>query len=250
MTQNWIGQVNVNTEDGSDLVGRLNNFDTAHKTNQAGATRPTGISAGGLWSKDNGGGSFTLMLFDGSTDIPLTSLPGGLAAGDMFYWNGTALVRIPAGTNGQALIYDASLTKPKWGSAGGGMTAIGTQATTSGGSVSLSGMTLTDYKFLRVTFNRIRVGTVASSDPSEIVFNGLTILPSLANNTRFSGIAEIDLTNGIQTCTIRSQSDGSYVSSEDSGITTVSTAVTLERNGLGAFNGNFSAGEFVVYGVK
>lgn len=250
MTQNWIGQVNVNTEDGSDLVGRLNNFDTAHKTNQAGATRPTGIAAGGLWSKNNGGGSFTLMLFDGSTDIPLTSLPSGLAAGDMLYWNGTALVRIPAGANGQALIFDAALTKPKWGSAGGGMAHLGTAATTSGGTVSLSGLTLTDYKFLRVTFNTVRVGNIFSSSPSEVLFNGLTIVPSLEFNTRFSGTVEIDLENGIQTSHVMSENDGSHLNAGESGITTASTEVTLGRNILGIGASPFSGGEFVVYGVK
>lgn len=75
MTQNYLDQITDTTlESGNDLASRLNDFDTAHKSNQSGASRPSGISAGGIWTKDNGGGSYTLMLFDGASDIALATL--------------------------------------------------------------------------------------------------------------------------------------------------------------------------------
>ncbi|WP_320178133.1 hypothetical protein [Roseovarius pacificus] len=132
----------------------------------------------------------------------------------------------------------------------GGMTGLGTVATDSGGTVSLSGLTLTGYKFLRVTFNRVKVGTIINSGSYRLDFNGLTILPSLTRNTRFSGTVDIDLGNGIQTSHIQSESDGSHHNVGESGITTASTEIELERVHIATASGQFSAGEYVVYGVK
>lgn len=132
----------------------------------------------------------------------------------------------------------------------GGMTAIGTQATDSGGTVAMSGLTLTNYKFLRVTFNSVKVGTIINSGSYRLDFNGLTILPSLTFNTRFSGTVDIDLANGIQTSHIQSENDGSHFNAGESGITTASTEIELERVHIASASGQFSAGEYAVYGVK
>lgn len=43
-------------------------------------TRPVNISTGGIWTKDNGGGSYSLMLYDGAEDIEI----GGLLDEDDF----------------------------------------------------------------------------------------------------------------------------------------------------------------------
>ncbi len=40
--------------------------------------------------------------------------PSGIAQGDIFYWNGSTLVRLPLGTAGQALKVNAGATAPEW----------------------------------------------------------------------------------------------------------------------------------------
>jgi hypothetical protein len=41
-------------------------------------------------------------------------LPGSLAAGDLFYWTGTAMARLAIGTNAQILGINAGATAPEW----------------------------------------------------------------------------------------------------------------------------------------
>jgi len=40
--------------------------------------------------------------------------PASVAAGDIFYWNGTTLVRLAKGTGGQTLKMNAGATAPEW----------------------------------------------------------------------------------------------------------------------------------------
>jgi hypothetical protein len=109
MTQGFIGQItDTTTESGNDLAARLNAFDAAHKTNQAGATRPAGIAGGGTWTRDNGDGTFTLMLYDGTTDVELVD-------------DATA-AEFLAATTGKVLVSDAvwsAATEVSWGTTSG-----------------------------------------------------------------------------------------------------------------------------------
>lgn len=73
MTQAYLGQLDGATDDGSDVVTAWNAFDTAYKSGQLDTTRPTGITRGGLWTRDNGDGTETLMLYDGSADVPIAA---------------------------------------------------------------------------------------------------------------------------------------------------------------------------------
>ena len=41
-------------------------------------------------------------------------VPASIAAGDIFYWNGTTLVRLPKGTASQTLKMNAGATAPEW----------------------------------------------------------------------------------------------------------------------------------------
>ena len=41
-------------------------------------------------------------------------VPDSIAAGDIFYWNGTTLVRLAKGTGGQTLKMNAGATAPEW----------------------------------------------------------------------------------------------------------------------------------------
>lgn len=57
---------------------------------------------------------------DTSTQMALTQIGNaGGGAGDLAYWDGTNWVRIPAGIGGQRLVFDTTLGRPKWSSAGG-----------------------------------------------------------------------------------------------------------------------------------
>ncbi len=40
--------------------------------------------------------------------------PASVAAGDVFYWNGTTLVRLAKGTAGQVLTMNGGATAPEW----------------------------------------------------------------------------------------------------------------------------------------
>lgn len=89
MAQNYLGQIaDTNFESGNLLAARLNAYDLAHKSNQMGITRPPGITAGGIWSRDNQDGTYSLMLFDGSVDFefPQASSNAVLTAGDYVLW--------------------------------------------------------------------------------------------------------------------------------------------------------------------
>lgn len=126
--------------------------------------------------------------------------------------------------------------------AAGGMTLLGTLATTSGTSVTLSGLTLTDYKSLFVTY-------------SGIIFAGADTLTfgTLAVGTVFSGTSQgwgafwVDLTSGAcggGHARIVS-SAGVQAVGGSSGVTTASTSVTFTSS-----TSSFVAGSILVYGVK
>ncbi len=52
-----------------------------------------------------------------SPQLELTKLGNaGGAAGDMVYWNGSAWVKLPKGSNNQYLVFDTANVKPKWSS--------------------------------------------------------------------------------------------------------------------------------------
>jgi hypothetical protein len=80
--QEFLGQItSTPDESGNDLASRLNAFDLAVKSGFMGPTRPSGIATGGLWVKDNGDSTYTAMVYDGSSDIPIGT-SGILVSGD------------------------------------------------------------------------------------------------------------------------------------------------------------------------
>jgi len=79
MTQKYLGQItDTSTESGDDLAARLNGFDNAHRTNQAGATRPAGSLAGAIWTRVVSG-VYDLMMFNGTKDVAVLTGDGNLA---------------------------------------------------------------------------------------------------------------------------------------------------------------------------
>jgi hypothetical protein len=80
--QDFLGQISdTTTESGNDLAARLNAFDLAVKSGFTHTARPSGIAAGGVWTRDNGDGTYTRMIYDGSSDVEIGS-SGLLVSGD------------------------------------------------------------------------------------------------------------------------------------------------------------------------
>jgi hypothetical protein len=132
---------------------------------------------------------------------------------------------------------------------GTGLTLLGTIATTSGSSVTLSSLTLTSYKQLQFFFENVSgTGTAQSA----LRLNGCPIGYTNVNGaTDYStGGGLIDLATGVFFCGFL------YVYVEDpggrgaggggpSGLTTASTSVTFTTQ-----HGTFDAGSIKIYGVK
>ena len=125
------------------------------------------------------------------------------------------------------------------------VTLLGTIATTSGSSVTLSGLTLTDYKFLQFFIDGVS-GTTAGS--SFIQLNGALLAvatsTSAADSNRGGGV--IDLLSGIfWCCSLNSQGTFGNAQGGASGLTTASTSITFTISA-----GTFDAGSIRIYGVK
>ncbi len=79
-----------------------------------------------------------------SGQLPLASLGGGAAAGQMAYWNGTSWEEVPVGGDGYLLSYDLGNNKPAWVASGAavGVVAMGvvnTTGSTSSKTATVSG---------------------------------------------------------------------------------------------------------------
>lgn len=126
---------------------------------------------------------------------------------------------------------------------------LGTLATTSGTSVTLSSLVLTPYKFLKVVFRGVSTDNAAS----KLRIAGATCSNSLAatnNARRFYGIADIDLSDGTWAAmigvdvTVGSSAIGATYGG-NSGYTTATTSVVFSID-----VGTFDAGSILVYGCK
>ncbi len=126
----------------------------------------------------------------------------------------------------------------------GSVTLLGTITTTSGTSQTLSGLTLTPYKFLICSFNGV---SLTSTGDITITANtaGRLVASLSTSTTTINGLVTIDLaTGGFTAVTSDSASTGSRLATSGaSGLTTASTSVTF----LGA---SFDAGSIRIYGVK
>jgi hypothetical protein len=119
----------------------------------------------------------------------------------------------------------------------GGATTLGTVSATSGTSVTLSGLTLTSYKFLILVMNGVSTASAAN-----IVVNGITTTSVFyAPAANYNGIQWLDLSTGIVNA-----AGGNY-NAEKSTLTTASTSITFTTSGGIAYTGT---GSFKVYGVS
>jgi len=131
------------------------------------------------------------------------------------------------------------------GLSSGGMTLLGTLATTSGASVTLSGLGLTGYKQLSIVCNGVSTNNTSGW---YVMINSKKIL--IAGNgadqlTSGNGGATIDLGSGIfWSGTQNTSSPTGTVYAGQSGLTTASTSITFTISA-----GTFDAGSIIVYGV-
>lgn len=121
---------------------------------------------------------------------------------------------------------------------------LGTIATTSGSSVTLSGLTLTSYKQLQFF-----AGSVSGDQSSTVLLllNGvtLTIITNSSAAQSSSGGGVIDLASGIFFSSFTTGNGGTFSSGGASGLTTASTSITFTCSA-----GTFDAGSIRIYGVK
>lgn len=127
-----------------------------------------------------------------------------------------------------------------------GMTALGTITTTSGNSVSLTGLNLTGYKQIQCQFNN--TAQTSSSANSSLQLNANSFITGTTSAKTYYGTLLIDLTTGYFTFTGGSSNSaqGGVVTVSASGLTTSSTSITFTLNSTATFTG----GSILVYGVK
>ncbi|MCB2117904.1 MAG: hypothetical protein R3D85_16365 [Paracoccaceae bacterium] len=122
----------------------------------------------------------------------LAALAGlAYARGDLITRDASALKRLAIGAAGQVLTTDG--TDAFWG-AGAGAELLGTITTTSGSTQTLSGLDLTDYRFLIAVIDGVSSSaTWALSYPE----TGCTLGAGLAAAAAYSGVVILDLATGV-----------------------------------------------------
>ena len=170
-----------------------------------------------------------------------TAAPGGVATTERlrithnggFAFGGAANY----GTSGQFLKSNGDAA-PTWAVAGPQL--LGTITTTSGTSQSLTSLTLTGYKFLRLVFNGVSAGASGT-----LTVGSMTVLTWSAGNNTAYGICDIDLTNGVGMSQISISTGGGATSQTQAAPTGYSTATTTVTVTSGT---TFDAGSILVYG--
>jgi len=145
------------------------------------------------------------------SDIPAANLTGALPAID-----GSALT----------------------GLSSGGMTLLGTLATTSGTTQTFSGLSLSGYVYLFII-----VSGVSSQITSTLIFGGMVVSPNTGDAGSAYGLIWLNLANGWASAAVSAASDG--VRQVQTPYTGASTSISFS---WGA--GDFDAGEISIYGVK
>jgi hypothetical protein len=141
----------------------------------------------------------------------------------------------------------------------GGMTLLGTLTTTSGTTQTLSSLTLTNYKFLQISFNNVGF-TSGSSTSLKIAGIQLTIDPFATTTTSGFGGISIDLSTGATSGVVTTgysltgstntiQQGGNPSGPLSGNLSTISTATTSIAFTWTAGN-TFASGTIKVYGVS
>jgi hypothetical protein len=117
-------------------------------------------------------------------------------SGETFPNGSTQTVGIAApGTSGNILTSNGTAWTSAAPAASGGMTLLGTLTTTSGTTQTLSGLTLTNYKFLQISFNNVGYTSGASSS-LKLGSTAITNSAYADTTTAAWGILFLDLASG------------------------------------------------------
>ena len=136
---------------------------------------------------------------------------------------------------------------------GGGVTLLGTLTTTSGTTQTLSGLTLTGYKSLKIVIDRVSHNYTVTN--TTLNLESLVVGAPQSNANFLYGIGEVDLElNGAFAFNTADSNTSGVASAQitgragESGITTASTSLTFAW-AIGA-TALFDSGTIKVYGVK
>lgn len=178
-----------------------------------------------------------------ASDQDLTDIAGiTRARGDLIRGGASAWEKVALGTSGQVLTSDG--TDAGWATPAGGLTLLGTIATTSGTSQSLSSLTLTSYRRLLFVANG-----VSHSNASNQTFSvgGVACSGTVNAASVVYGDAIVDLTTGRMWggWVIDGSSSGAFWNNGNTGYSTATTSVSVGVSGA-----SFDAGSVQVYGVK
>ena len=215
-----------------------NTVTSSIKANDAGVGTVGTDSNHALWFMTN---NTQRMVIDAAGAVtiggsPVIAASGTAAQGDVLYHNGTAWVRLAAGTSGQFLKTNGAGANPAWASqAVGGMTLLATLATTSGASVPSGTLNLTPYRRLFVSFN----GISAANSSAVLSLNGVTPVTMGTAPSTTSLWVDIDLATGLGLRITSSAAGGDAY-----GITTATTSFSVAVAAT-----TFDAGSVQIYGV-
>jgi hypothetical protein len=156
------------------------------------------------------------------------------------------------GTSGQVLTSAGSSAAPTWSTiSSGGMTLLGTLTTTSGTSQTLSGLTLTNYKYLFITIQNVSFSNAASltKEPNAVLISRNTD----ASGDALWGTMLVDLSTGTFSSATSISTSGAGEKGQQgmtfTGRVDWSTANTSLVFGTNQ-GGTFDAGSIKVYGVS
>lgn len=120
---------------------------------------------------------------------------------------------------------------------------LGTLTTTSGASQTLSSLVLTPYKFLIFSWNAVSQSAFGGAIGIGPLTTAMASLTTVHTNT-VSGIAFVDLANGVLTAMSVETGGTTKISAGASGYSTATTSVSVNTSGT------FDAGSVRVYGAK
>lgn len=125
----------------------------------------------------------------------------------------------------------------------GGMTLLGTLTTTSGTTQTLSGLTLTPYKFLQITVNAV---TTSSAGGGALTFGGQSISEAFTSSSgNMYGGLSMSLDNGVYFGSFGLQGSVNRGCPGKTSYTTASTSIVFAWSDSSSFTG----GTIKVYGI-
>ena len=227
-------------------------FNLSQLANKVNASGQLDLATGGLGTLPNANLPVVDIAHGGTNNgsLPVTS-------GGVVYSDGTKLANTGAGTTGQFLISQGA-SPPQFQTINtGGLTLLGTIITTSGTSLSLTGLDLTPYKELVVYVDRVsntsgivsynlRLAGLAISVGITNTFYGYgKFTLDLSTGAFFSGVG-YSTTNGPNSTSFDSSSNAYQPRCGELAISTSTTSLTFDWSGSTSFDN----GTIKVYGMS